>query len=174
MDVHMQQVQNSDTTMDWGIDILFPDIIYNDLESTLNTYSDMNTYTDTEMLNMEINTTYIQYQQNTYTDMKVLQNTYSDMEVNTYIQYQQNTHTKKKIYTKRHSSQNKNTKKKIYTKRHSSQKTSADLKNYDRGRPDTRKTDILPDTDLSSITDIYNCVMKGVSDCLTLLSVPLD
>jgi hypothetical protein len=135
------------------------------------------------MLNMEINTTYIQSQQNTYTDMKVLQNTYSDMEVNT--------HTKKKIYTKRHSSQNRNTKKKIYTKRHSSrnknndvaiqiphmqssQKTSADLKNYDRECPDTRKTDILPDTDLASITDIYNCVMKGVSDCLTLLSVPLD
>jgi hypothetical protein len=153
----------------------------------------MNTCTDIEMLNMEINTTYIQSQQNTYTDMKVLQNTYSDMEVNTYIHSQQNTHTKKKIlvYTKRHSSRNKNTKKKIYTKRHSSQnknndvaiqiphmqssqKTSADLKNYDRERPDTRKNDILPDTDLSSITDIYNCVMKGVSDCLTLLSVPLD
>jgi hypothetical protein len=27
---------------------------------------------------------------------------------------------------------------------------------------------------LPSITDIYNCLMKGVSDCLTLLSVPLD
>jgi hypothetical protein len=106
--------------------------------------------------------------------MKVLQNTYSDMVVNTYIHSQQNTHTKK-IYTKRHSSQNKNNDVAIQIPHmQSSQKTSTDLKNYDRECPDTRKTDILPDTDLPSITDIYNCLMKGVSDCLTLLSVPLD